>query len=128
MQSIITVLKACLVGGCIGVICQICMLALGSLGLDTLFVLFWTIFITGTIGALMTLPGWYAKLEEFGGFGAILPLSGLAAALAGLHFQLRTAGKSVAASYGGVWAFFLKVTGPGIIVAIITGAVMALAF
>ncbi|MBQ9955307.1 MAG: hypothetical protein IJO87_07750 [Eggerthellaceae bacterium] len=57
MKAVSAVLRACLVGGIIGIICQICMMVLGSFGLEMLFVLFWTIMITGAIGALMAIPG-----------------------------------------------------------------------
>ncbi|MCL2827047.1 MAG: SpoVA/SpoVAEb family sporulation membrane protein [Eggerthellaceae bacterium] len=89
------VLLAALVGGCAGLLGQI-LVSLYSFtplygqGLTTIFVL--ATFVL--IGAVLFLTGIYPKLEKIGGMGAVLPLCGLASAIAGATFGVGKATKS----------------------------------
>ena len=96
-----------------------------SMGLDPLMVAFGTILTSATIGGILWLMGLWDKIQEFGEFGAILPLCGLSAALAGMYCGVRSSGKTAGQSYIAVWTFFFKVLGLGILTCCVIGAVVS---
>jgi hypothetical protein len=78
---------AFIVGALLGTIGQLFMVLLShtplySAGFSTIAVLI----CMGLLGVILFLADIYPKLESFGGMGAVLPFSGLAAAVAGITF------------------------------------------
>lgn len=119
--------RALIVGGLLGALGQVFCLILGLiLGADSPLVGPGTLILMGVF-ALITFPlGIYQKITEFGGFGAMLPFSGLAAAIADAYDTTQRATGSAAS---GIWQglkVFLTVIGIGTVFAAVIAVIVFL--
>lgn len=124
MQAFKALAGAFIAGGALAIVGQLCsMAAVAILGADSFFLAAATLIAMGAIGAALFVAGAYQKIEKAGGFGAIMPLSGLAAAIAGTVAGAKNEGASTksacwAGAKLGIW-----VLGTGsLAAAIIAGA------
>lgn len=120
-------LGAFIVGGCFGVIGQIVMVFVGGImGSGSNMIVPLTLAIMGIIGVVLFAFGIYQKLLDIGGFGAIMPFCGLAAAVAGEICGIRGSGASLGkAVVGGLKPFVILIVIVTILSALIgTGATL----
>ena len=114
---------AFLLGGVIGVLCSLFLMLFTVLGLEGQLKIAATLICISIIGCLLYMAGIYQKFEKAAGAGALLPLSGLAVAVAHVSEHTRAAG----ASFGkAVWAGFKFIgvdAGVAIIICIVIGVV-----
>jgi peptidoglycan/LPS O-acetylase OafA/YrhL len=125
MNILSPILSAFIVGGLFSVLGQGLMVFFAStLGGDSPLIGPLTLVALGFIGGVLFIGGIYQKIEQIGAFGAILPFSGLAAAVAGIF----TGTKAETGSWGlatkaAVVSLVLYVVGIGTILSVIVGAV-----
>lgn len=87
---------AFIIGGIFGVIGQALLsIYIGLLGPDSPLLLALLLVSMGLIGGILFIFGIYQKLEAIGGFGAMLPFSGLATGVSGTIVGAREAGASM---------------------------------
>lgn len=116
--------RALLVGGLLGALGQLFLVILVLIfGADSPIVGPGTLILMGVF-ALITFPlGIYQKITEFGGFGAMLPFSGLAAAIADGYDTTKHETGSVGKAIKAGIMVFLTVIGTGLIVAVIVSII-----
>lgn len=110
-----------LVGGILAAVGQAFMnLAIAVLGPGSFFIAAVTLVGVGLVGAILFVFGIYQKIEQVGGFGAALPFSGLAAAVAGTVVRTKESGSSMTSSMlaGAKLAAWVLGTGSFIVIAI----------
>ncbi len=118
------ILSAFIVGGLFAVFGQGVMSVLASvLGVNSPLIVPLTLVVFGLLGGVLFIGGIYQKIEKIGGFGAILPFSGLAAAVAGVFAgaQAQTGSSSAAAKAAS--SLVVYVAGLGTILSVIVGIV-----
>ncbi|WP_180326481.1 SpoVA/SpoVAEb family sporulation membrane protein [Raoultibacter phocaeensis] len=99
MDSLKALLGSFVVGGILAMVGQAFMsLAVAVLGPDSFFLAAATLVGVGLVGAILFVFGIYQKIEQVGGFGAALPFSGLAAAVAGCVVRAKEGGAPMATS------------------------------
>lgn len=113
-------------GGCLGVAAQLLMYAYGSLGLGMLFTPLAMLLTLGIVGCALFAVGLYGRIEETGSVVSFLPFNGLGPAVAAAYLGAREQGASVPAALGTSWRFFFVAAGPGIGIALVTGALAGL--
>lgn len=126
MESVKRVLSSFVVGGCIGLVTQILFfIATLFVGTDFLPAMVVCLAMLGVVTMVLFLCGAYQKIEKVGYFGAVLPFSGLIAAVAHLYLAARPE--------GGVWAgiksgmgLLICVLGLGTVFALVIGFVYSL--
>ncbi len=114
---------AFLLGGVIGVLCSLFLMLFTALGLEGQLKIAATLICIGIIGCLLYMADIYQKLEKAAGAGALLPLSGLAVAVAHVSEHARAKGASFGKS---VWAGFKFIgvdAGVAIILCVVIGIV-----
>lgn len=113
-----------IVGGLLSVLAQGLMdFSAAALGAESPLVVPMTLTLIGLIGGLLFIAGIYQKIEKIGCFGAILPLCGLVAAVAGVFTGTKMeTGSSGAASKAAV-SLVLFVLGLGTILSVLIGVV-----
>lgn len=127
------ILKSCsralLVGGLLGVLGQLFLTILGLIfGFDSALVGPGALILMGVF-VLCTFPfGIYQKITEYGGFGAMLPFSGLAAAIADAFDTEKRESDSVLKGIGAGVKVFLTVIGIGTILAVIIALIVFFIF
>lgn len=96
MKAIKQLLITFVVGGVFAVIGQgIMSLYAILLGNGAILIGPLTLATLGLLGAILFIPGYYQKIEKIAGFGAILPFSGLTAAVAGAFADTREKGVTI---------------------------------
>jgi hypothetical protein len=125
MNTFKPVLSAFVVGGLFSVLGQGLMVFFASaLGGDSALVGPLTLVALGLIGGVLFIGGIYQKIEKIGAFGAILPFSGLAAAVAGIFAGTKAqTGSLRAAAKAAVVSLVLYIVGIGTILSVIVGVV-----
>ena len=73
-----------IVGGAIGAVGQVILKIYFSLGLSPIDAIQLMVLTMAIIGAVLTVAGVYGKLTELGGMGAMMPMCGLSAGIAGV--------------------------------------------
>jgi hypothetical protein len=116
---------AFLVGGLLCLLCEIILVIFSNTPLYAAgFSALVSLLVMGVIGSILFIAGIYPKLEKFGGMGAVLPFSGLAAAVAGITVGVGKATGSV--GKGAITAFIeimTKVIWLGIAISMVIGAI-----
>lgn len=115
--------KAFLVGGCICVIGQIILNTLESYGLDDDLAGTWNAIILVGLSALMTGFGWYGKLANFGGAGALVPITGFANSVTAPCIEYKKEGQVY-----GIGAKIFTIAGPVILYGIFTSWILGLLY
>mgnify|MGYP000926782770 CR=1 FL=1 len=117
------IFSAFIVGGLLAVVGQVFMNIFIALGVEPGLTAPLTLVAMGVIGGGLFIVGIYQKIEKVGAFGAILPFSGFAAAVAGVFAgtkkQTNSSGKASKAAI----MLVLYVAGIGTILSFIVGAV-----
>ena len=118
------ILSAFGVGGIFSVLGQGIMAILSNmLGADSTFVGPLTLVVLGLIGGILFIGGIYQKIEKISVFGAMLPFSGLAAAVAGTFAGTKMQSGSSGMAFKAAVALVLYVVGIGTILSVIIGVV-----
>lgn len=124
MNILKPILSAFVIGGILSVVGQFFIVIFASiLGMSSPLVGPLALVALGLVGGILFIAGIYQKLEKIGGYGAILPFSGLAAAVAGLFVGAKAEKGS---SYDGLKAslsLIVYVIGIGTILSVIVGIV-----
>ena len=98
-------------------------IAVAVLGPDSFFLAATTLVGVGLVGAVLFVFGVYQKIEQVGGFGAALPFSGLAAAVAGTVVRAKEDGAAMGASMLAGVKLAAWVLGTGSLIVVIVGVV-----
>ena len=98
-------------------------IAVAVLGPDSFFLAATTLVGVGLVGAVLFVFGVYQKIEQVGGFGAALPFSGLAAAVAGTVVRAKEDGAAMGASMLAGVKLAAWVLGTGSLIVVIVGLV-----
>jgi hypothetical protein len=101
MVVIKKLLGSFIVGGFFGLIGQLLLVLIGSAlgpGFDPNMIAVLTLIVMGIIGALLFACSLYQKIDKIGGFGAIMPFCGLAAAVSGAVSGIRGSGETLGKS------------------------------
>lgn len=119
------ILSAFVVGGLFSVLGQGLMVFFAStLGGGSPLIGPLTLVALGLIGGVLFVAGIYQKIERIGAFGAILPFSGLAAAVAGIFNGTQTqTGSWGMAAKAAVVSLVLYVVGIGTILSVLVGVI-----
>lgn len=113
-----------IVGGLLAILTQGLMnLSVAALGAGSPFVGPMTLLLIGLIGGLLFIAGIYQKIEKVGYFGAILPLCGLVAAVAGVFTGTKMETGSSGAAAKAAINLVLFVLGIGTILSMIIGVI-----
>ena len=113
-----------IVGGILAMVGQAFMsIAVAVLGPDSFFLAATTLVGVGLVGAVLFVFGVYQKIEQVGGFGAALPFSGLAAAVAGTVVRAKEDGAAMGASMLAGVKLAAWVLGTGSLIVVIVGLV-----
>lgn len=125
MDKVKRVLTAFVVGGLFAMLGQVFMLVFAAmLGGDSPLVGPLALIALGLLGGILFIFGIYQKIEKFASYGAILPFSGLAAAVAGVYEGAKEqTGSTGAALKTAVVSLVLYVVGIGTILSVIVGVV-----
>ncbi|MFA6808447.1 MAG: SpoVA/SpoVAEb family sporulation membrane protein [Eubacteriales bacterium] len=125
MNTLKPIMSAFVVGGLFSILGQgLMVLFISLLGGNSPFIGPLTLLSLGLIGAVLFIAGIYQKIEKIGAFGAILPFSGFAAAVAGVFAGTKVeTGSWGSATKAAVVSLVLYVVGIGTIISIITGVV-----
>lgn len=124
MDSLKALLGPFVVGGVLAMIGQAFMsLAIAVLGPDSFFLAAATLIGVGLVGAILFVFGIYQKIERVGGFGAALPFSGLAAAVAGCVVRTKESGAAMGVSMLAGVKLAACVLGTGSLIVVIIGIV-----
>lgn len=124
MNSLKALLGSFVVGGILAMVGQAFMsAAVAVLGPDSFFLAAATLVGVGLVGAILFVFGMYQKIEQVGGFGAALPFSGLAAAVAGCVVRAKEDGATMGASMLAGVKLAVWVLGTGSLVVVIIGIV-----
>ncbi|MGV8084004.1 MAG: SpoVA/SpoVAEb family sporulation membrane protein [Coriobacteriia bacterium] len=123
-----TVFMAFLVGGLLSVLGQLFLVIAAALvGPTSPLAVPLALVFMGLFALVTFIPGWYQKLLKVGGFGAIMPFSGLAAACAGAFCEAKaktgSSGKAAAAAVGLV----AYVVGTGVLILAVVAAIVVFA-
>ena len=73
-----------IIGGAIGAVGQVILKLYFSIGLKPLDAIQLMVLTMAVLGAVLTVLGVYGKLTELGGMGAMMPMCGLSAGIAGV--------------------------------------------
>lgn len=95
MDAVKKLAGAFIVGGIFGLMGQVIMVLIGGIlgpGYGPELVVPLVLGVMGIIGGVLFACGLYQKIEKVGGFGAIMPFCGLAAAVAGAICGIRGSG------------------------------------
>lgn len=124
MNMLKQILSAFIVGGLFSVLGQglMSLFAL-TLGGDSPFIVPLTLISLGLMGGVLFIGGIYQKIEKIGAFGAILPFSGLAAAVAGAFSGTKAQNGSSSAAVKAAISLVVLVLGTGTILSVIVGVV-----
>ena len=113
-----------IVGGVLGVIGQaLFTFYIGVLGLDSPLLGAFLLVSMGLIGGILFIFGFYQKLEETAGFGAILPFSGFATGISGAIVGARMSGASLGQSIKAGLMVVVVIIGTGTVLSIIVGLI-----
>ena len=124
MDSLKALLGSFVVGGILAMVGQAFMsLAVAILGADSFFIAAATLIGVGLVGAILFVFGIYQKIEQVGGFGAALPFSGLAAAVAGCVVRAKEDGASMGTSMLAGVKLATWVLGTGSLIVVVIGIV-----
>ena len=124
MDSVKALVGSFIVGGILAMVGQAFMsIAVAVLGPDSLFLAATTLVGVGLVGAVLFVFGVYQKIEQVGGFGAALPFSGLAAAVAGTVVRAKEDGAAMGASMLAGVKLAAWVLGTGSLIVVIVGVV-----
>ena len=124
MNSVKALVGSFIVGGILAMVGQAFMsIAVAVLGPDSFFLAAATLVGVGLVGAVLFVFGVYQKIEQVGGFGAALPFSGLAAAVAGTVVRAKEDGAAMGASMLAGVKLAAWVLGTGSLIVVIVGLV-----
>ncbi|BDE97358.1 SpoVA/SpoVAEb family sporulation membrane protein [Raoultibacter timonensis] len=124
MDSVKALVGSFIVGGILAMVGQAFMsIAVAVLGPDSFFLAATTLVGVGLVGAVLFVFGVYQKIEQVGGFGAALPFSGLAAAVAGTVVRAKEDGAAMGASMLAGVKLAAWVLGTGSLIVVIVGLV-----
>ena len=124
MDSVKALVGSFIVGGILAMVGQAFMsIAVAVLGPDSFFLAAATLVGVGLVGAVLFVFGVYQKIEQVGGFGAALPFSGLAAAVAGTVVRAKEDGAAMGASMLAGVKLAAWVLGTGSLIFVIVGLV-----
>lgn len=124
MDSVKALVGSFIVGGILAMVGQAFMsIAVAVLGPDSFFLAAATLVGVGLVGAVLFVFGVYQKIEQVGGFGAALPFSGLAAAVAGTVVRAKEDGAAMGASMFAGVKLAAWVLGTGSLIVVIIGVV-----
>lgn len=124
MDSVKALVGSFIVGGILAMVGQAFMsIAVAVLGPDSFFLAAATLVGVGLVGAVLFVFGVYQKIEQVGGFGAALPFSGLAAAVAGTVVRAKEDGAAMGASMLAGVKLAAWVLGTGSLIVVIVGVV-----
>ncbi|MFA6808806.1 MAG: SpoVA/SpoVAEb family sporulation membrane protein [Eubacteriales bacterium] len=124
MAVLKNLLNTFIVGGVLGVLGQVLFtIYIGLLGPDSPMLITLLLVSMGLIGAILFTLGLYQKLEAVAGFGAILPFSGLAAAIAGAIVRTRSAGEPIGKAIKSGLMLVVIVVGIGSVLSIGVGVI-----
>ncbi len=124
MDSVKALVGSFIVGGILAMVGQAFMsIAVAVLGPDSFFLAAATLVGVGLVGAVLFVFGVYQKIEQVGGFGAALPFSGLAAAVAGTVVRAKEDGAAMGASMLAGVKLAAWVLGTGSLIVVIVGLV-----
>lgn len=124
MNSVKALVGSFIVGGILAMVGQAFMsIAVAVLGPDSFFLAATTLVGVGLVGAVLFVFGVYQKIEQVGGFGAALPFSGLAAAVAGTVVRAKEDGAAMGASMLAGVKLAAWVLGTGSLIVVIVGLV-----
>lgn len=124
MDSVKALVGSFIVGGILAMVGQAFMsIAVAVLGPDSFFLAAATLVGVGLVGAVLFVFGVYQKIEQVGGFGAALPFSGLAAAVAGTVVRAKEGGAAMGASMFAGVKLAAWVLGTGSLIVVIVGVV-----
>ncbi len=124
MDSVKALVGSFIVGGILAMVGQAFMsIAVAVLGPDSFFLAAATLVGVGLVGAVPFVFGVYQKIEQVGGFGAALPFSGLAAAVAGTVVRAKEDGAAMGASMLAGVKLAAWVLGTGSLIVVIVGLV-----
>lgn len=124
MNVVKTLLAVFLSGGLLSVVGQVCMnLFVSLLGPGSPLVGALTLVSMGFIGCVLFIAGLYQKFEKFGGFGTIMPFSGLAAGIGSAFVAVQEEGGSTGAAIKAGLMVVVYVLGSGIALSAIIGTV-----
>lgn len=100
------------VGGLFSVVGQLFMnLANMLFGIGSAMVSPFVLVCMGLLGVILFVPGWYQKIMDFGGFGAIMPFCGFACACAGEYLAEKEKGSSTWKAIGAAYKLLAYVVG-----------------
>lgn len=115
---------AFVVGGILAVVGQLFLtLYTAILGADSMFLAALTLVSVGLVGAVLFVAGIYQKIEKFGGFGAIMPFSGLAAAVGGTIAGAKQGGATTGQAIKEGVMLVVYVVGIGTVISVIIGVI-----
>lgn len=124
MTAIKQTAAAFLVGGLIAVVGQVFLnLYTMVLGPGSMFISAATLVSVGLVGAVLFVLHLYPKIEKFGGFGAIMPFSGLAAAVGGTIVGAKQEGASTGKAIKAGVMLVVYVVGIGTVLSAIIGVI-----
>ncbi|NMA68438.1 MAG: SpoVA/SpoVAEb family sporulation membrane protein [Desulfitobacterium sp.] len=123
MDKIKQILSAFIVGGLFAVLGQFLIVSYSSTGLQPANAGRLTLLTLGVIGGVLFILGIYQKIEKFGAYGAILPFSGLAAAVAGVYEGAKSKTGSSGEGVKAAVSLILYVVGIGTILSTIVAIV-----
>ncbi|SHN57852.1 SpoVA/SpoVAEb family sporulation membrane protein [Desulfitobacterium chlororespirans] len=118
------IISSFIVGGLLAVLTQGYMnFSAGVLGAQSPLVVPMTLLLIGLTGGVLFIVGIYEKIEKLGYFGAILPLCGLVAAVAGVFTGTKMETGSSGAATKSALNLVLFVLGLGTILSMLIGAI-----
>ncbi|MFA6807929.1 MAG: SpoVA/SpoVAEb family sporulation membrane protein [Eubacteriales bacterium] len=124
MSALKSVANAFIVGGILGLIGHILLKQyIGVLGPDSPIIGLLLLITMGIIGGILFNLKIYQKLEESSGFGAMLPFSGLASAIAGAIVGTRSSGAPLSQAIKSGLMVVVTVVGTGTLLSIIIGLI-----
>lgn len=124
MKILKRLLPVFVIGGLFSVIGQfLANIFTSALGAGNPFIDPLTLVALGLIGAVLYIFGIHQEIEKVGGYGAILPFNGLAAAVAGAFSGAKAQSGSAAAGVKAAVSLVLYVLGIGSVLAAIAGIV-----
>ncbi len=124
MKVVKPLVIAFVVGGLLAMVGQVFfLLSVAIAGPDSLFVPFGTLVGLGLVGGILFIFGQYQKIEKFAQFGAIMPFSGLAAAVAGTLAHAKEEGKGTGGAILAALKLVVYVLGIGSVIAIVIAVV-----
>lgn len=101
-----------MVGGMFSVVGQLFMnLANVLFGAGSPMVSPFVLVCMGLLGVILFVPGWYQRIMEFSGFGAIMPFCGFACACAGEYLGEKAKGSSTWKAIGAAYRLLAYVVG-----------------